>query len=408
MKITLTGLCAAGLVMGVPLAAAAISLTDYKFPESTSQIGTLDATFSSQNANNDDQIGYNLGATGRYDFFHRSLPFSWEFHVLGVGNAERGTQNVPDTTATDSINTPDSRGGYDLAASTTADKYLHDTSDIFTYGRTLVGYRAAVGHRPDEPYWDVAGGMGYGRIIDATVLKQALRMNDDFKQYGVIKRDIPDDAILELAGIIDRESEYQNRYGSIEYKKYWYEDMEEVVRRSGVLTGSGLGAMGIIRIEDILAELTGRRSYGWLARAGLGVVISDFAPGNQGEGDVFGEARLDWSRPAGLDLQFNDEASIQTTFVNHPVYTLTNDFQLYYEISNRIDWDNRLGTRYDVYTQDGRPDVFHLVASTSYQLYIANRLQFTPQFTYTYTDDGTGAQNPWNWNLSANVRYRLR
>ena len=51
-------------------------------------------------------------------------------------------------------------------------------------------------------------------------------MNEDFLKYGVIKSDLPDKALLELAAVIDREAEFRSKHGNIEYRKYWYEEME--------------------------------------------------------------------------------------------------------------------------------------------------------------------------------------
>ena len=116
---------------------------------------------------------------------------------------------------------------------------------------------------------------------------------------------------------------------------------KNVLKESSVLTEDGLGAMGVIRIQEVLKEPTGLRFYGWEARAGVGVVLSDF---NGKSGDPLASVEFDWSRPSSINLQFNDNFYANTVFNKDStgMYNIGNSFQVYYEMSNRIHWDNTL------------------------------------------------------------------
>ena len=118
--------------------------------------------------------------------------------------------------------------GYNLRLNSRANKYLRTDSKVFGFGSALVEYRKLPSAgSADDPYVDVKAGAGYGRTVNATVLKQAVRMSEDFRRFNVTKTDLPDEALLKLARIIDREAEFQTKYGTEEYRKYWYDAMEK-------------------------------------------------------------------------------------------------------------------------------------------------------------------------------------
>ena len=275
-------------------ASAIVDLTKYTFPTSTSQNAYVTGNFNLSGTNADStQTGYNLSGLANYDLFFRSLPFSYNFDVVGnVVSAKAVTEGAK------------SQDAYDVRATTRGNRYFRNDKDLFGFGAATFEYRKQLGvDTTDDPYADVSAGIGYGRTIDATVLKQAWRMQEDWKRFNVIKGDLPDDALIALARVIDRQSEFRSRYGPVEYRKYWYEEMEKVLEDANVLTGPNLGAMGIIRIQEVLDEPTGKRVTGWEARLGGGLVLSNF---NGEDGDPFVSAEFDWSKPMSIDLQLND------------------------------------------------------------------------------------------------------
>jgi hypothetical protein len=229
-------------------------------------------------------------------------------------------------------------------------------------------------------------------------------MNEDFKKYGVITGDMPDQTLLEVASIIDREGEFRSQHGAIEYRKYWYEEMENVIRESGVLAGEGLGAIGILRIQEVLDEPTAQRWHGWVVRLGVGAQLSDF-DGESGDPRISG--RFEWARPIDIRLQLRNEASLSTVLESDPVYNLSDIFSVDYELSNRIDWYNSLAVSYDIPTADGLENILRLDLKSTYILYIENQLSFNPEFQFSFLDDGVG-DSEWNWALLGSISYRLK
>ena len=383
------------MIVALVNSAAGISLTDYTFPKSTTQEAYLNGVFSALgNSSDSTEVGYNLAGSASYTLDYRSLPFSYNFDVLGNFAVAKSTVEDSDT-----------EDSYDILATTVADKYIRDDSNLFGFGGASLEYRKLTSQdEADDPRIDLEVGVGYGRTINATVLKQAIRINEDFKKYNVISGDIPDNALLELAQVIDREGEYRSRYGNVEYRKYWFEDMEEVIRKSGVLAGESLGAIGILRIQEVLDEPTAQRWHGWVARAGVGVQVSDF-DGDAGDPTV--SARFDWTRPIDIRFQLSNSASFYTVLEDDPTYNLQDVFRLDYEISNRIDWYNSLAVNYDIPTIDDAENILRLNLKSTYIFYIENQLTVNPEFQYQFIDDGIG-DSRWNWAILGSVTYRLR
>ncbi|MBU0518806.1 hypothetical protein KJ564_07700 [bacterium] len=393
VKITLLFAICTLLVGAHP--AISIDLTDYTFPVSTSQQAFLNGAFNLNGSSADStQTAYNLGGSGTYDLFYRSLPLEYQLSALGNFSFLRGE-----------LEGADDQNGYNTGISTRLNKYFKDDSKVFGFGEANVEYRKLNAQdEADDPYADVTIGFGYGRSIDATVLKQAVRLSEDFQKYNVTNSPIPDKGLLELAQIIDKKSEFRSTYGVVEYRKYWYEAMENVLMDYDVLTGDGLGAMGAIRIEEVLAEPTGFRFHGWQARAGFGIVVSDF----DGEaGDPLFSLGFDWARPLGMQLQLNNNAYLSTVLVSDPAYNLGDEFQIYYEISNRIDWDNRFKINYTINSAEGLENVLNLTFTSTYILYIENQLTFNPSFVLSYVDDGINDALT-DWAILGSISYRLK
>lgn len=392
--LTIAALVAMFMFLGVT-DVTAVKLTDYKFPVSTSQEAYVNWLFNAVGQSADTtEVGYNFGGSANYRLNYRSLPLSYDFSLLGNFSVAKGTEKDAET-----------EDAFYMIASTIADKYFKEDQDYFGYGAASIEYRKlSTQDDADDPRIDLEGGVGYGRTINATVLKQAIRMSEDFLKYGVITSEIPDNALLDLAAVIDREDEFRSEYGSIEYRKYWYEEMEKVVRESGVLSGDSLGAIGVLRIQEVLAEPTAQRWHGWVVRGGVGARVKDF----DGEsGDPRLTVRFDWTRPSGIELQFTNNATYSTVFEDDPVHTLSDVFRVDYEISNRIDWYNSVGMNYDILTAEGLENILRLDLRSTYFFYIENKLAFSPEFQYSFVDDGFG-DSEWNWALLASFSYRLR
>lgn len=390
-RLTVGLVCLGGLVGG----SQAISLTDYTLPTSTTQQAYLNGTFNAQgNSIDTTQTGYLVGGSGTYWLALRSLPFSYDVSVGASATTSRST-----------VEGAESEDAYDINLSTNLDKYFTDEGEFFIYGAAYMDYRKLASmEEADDARIDVEAGVGFGRTINATVLKQAVRMDEDFLKYGVTTNRLPDSALLALASIIDRESEFRSRYGAVEYGKYWYGEMERVLLDAGVLARESLGALGVLRIQEVIQEPTAQRWHGWQARVGVGSRISDY----DGEsGDPTLTARLDWHQPVGMDLQFTNRASFSTVFTTDPLYRLQDLFRLDYEISNRVDWYNGVTFKYDVPTETDAESVFESILASTFIFYLENQLSFNPELQFRYLDDGI-ADAAWDWAILGGITYRLK
>ncbi|MDK9701273.1 MAG: hypothetical protein OEM52_14130 [bacterium] len=380
----------------------AISLTEYTFPTSISQDAFLSGAYNLNGTSQDStQVGYNFSGAANYNLFYRSLPFSYQLSFSGDFYLRRAT---PENAAQED--------GYNLNLSSRANRYFKDTGKLFGFGSNRIQYQKLSGvvgspfSEGKKPYIDVTVGIGYGRSINATVLKQAIRMSEDFKRFGVTTGDLPDEALLKLARIIDRKSEFQATYGTVEYRKYWYNAMEDVLREANVLKEGGLGAMGVVRIQEVLDEPTGQRIYGWEVRAGAGVVLSDY----QGKsGDPLATLEYDWSRPISIKTQVNNNFIVSTVFTDDStqIYKFTEKFQVYYELSNRIHWDNTLNFEYRHPSEDNVKKYTSINLSSAFQFYIENQLTFNPSFILRRLDDGVN-DAVTDWAFTGGITYRLR
>jgi len=373
----------------------AISLLDYTFPTSTTQQAYLNGTFNAVgNSSDTTQVGYNVGGSGTYWLALRSLPFSYNISGAASASNSRGTADGAET-----------ENSFDVNAATNLDKYLSNAVKVFVYGGASVDYRKlAFQDSADDPRVDVEAGMGYGRTINATVLKQAVRMDEDFQKYGVTTAGLSDDALLQLAAIIDRESEFRSTYGNVEYRKYWYGEMEKVLAAGGVLARETLGAMGVLRIQEVIDEPTAQRWHGWSARVGVGARLSDY---NGESGDPNLVARLENHLPIGMVLQLSNRLSLSTVFADDMVYNLQENLRVDYEISNRVDWYNGLTVNYDMVTATGAEDLMGAIFNSTFIYYLENRLSFSPELQVRYTDNNV-VDPEWDWAILGGISYRLK
>jgi hypothetical protein len=280
---------------------------------------------------------------------------------------------------------------------------------MFGYGSLDAGYRKLLGaDDADDPYAKLGAGVGYGRVIDATVLAQAMRCVEDLQKYGILTSDISDSAYLELAAVIDQEKVFRSQYGNVEYEKYWFEAMEAVFQKEGVLAEETLGAMGLIRIREILVnEPISPRKHGWTVRGGVGYVLSNF---DGSESDPSLDAAFEYALPYTYRLQLIERVSYSTILSDDPVHQINNKLSLTYEISDRVDWENLWSLGVTVPTEsDVENEISNNLAST-FRYYISNKVNLDATVSLKHLDDGI--DNNGNDDLETGVflgaTYRIR
>jgi len=377
---------------------SAIEIEDYKIIEGTYQDAYLNGSLTVEGGNQD-QTSYSthVDATGR--MIHNSAPFSWQANGIINGDWSQGANDNDKALKS-----------YNASATTRFDKYINNDDTWFYYGSGDLGYRKQVtADQADDLYAKVGAGMGYGRMYDATALAKALRVVEDLVKYKIITATPADSAMIELSKVIDLEAEYRSKYGAREYKKYWYEDMEKILKTAGVLEKESLGAFGIVRINEIFSyEKIGGRFHGWKVRTGVGKILSNYD--GQSE-DTTADIEFEYGKPYGHSSQFTERALLSKVLNSDSALNLQfrNSMTYTYELSDKIDWDNSWILTLDNY--DIGDNVTTNALTTGFNYYLPNELVFNVTLSLNKTDgtNGQSIETPdWDTKLYTGLTYRLR
>ena len=155
--------------------------------------------------------------------FYSSLPFAYFIDALSSASYFRQF----------SFEDSDRTGTYEMNLDIQVQKYFQETHKFFYF----VSPDALMRKGFDRPQSDVILGLGYGRFINATALRKAVRIEDFLFEEGVISDFLPKDTMITLGQIIEKEDEYRNIHGDRTYLHYWYEDMSSEIDKTGLVTG---------------------------------------------------------------------------------------------------------------------------------------------------------------------------
>lgn len=364
------------LIAGLSLAQD-VSITDYKVPVSTARSMIVNGNYNYASYG-DSTTADNGNVRLIYKQFYSSLPFTWTIDVDGSGTKQRDDY-------THAVN---------LASS--LNKYVWNERNWFGFGR----FQASHIKDFDNPQSRISVGAGYGRFISATAFAKAIRIDNFLLEEGVISGHLDKETLIELGNIIEKEQEYKDIYGST-YEPKWYENMEKVIKASAKLEGENLGAMGILRIKEVLfSETIHDRFYGWEIRAGVGYDLSTAYKSEDRK--TTAEAGISFSYPLSLRSQFNHRTQYNSDFNNlGKVYDATSSTDYTYELSNRID----VFTGYQFQTFKFSEDLDAVnshVLNLSFIFYIENRINLVINGKMDKTAD-------YDWNRSAivTIGYRI-
>ncbi len=384
-----------GLIIMLPVSGMAIELTDYLDPDLQFQDAEIQAMFNLKDGNQD-QTSFNGSFRIEYDMEYSTLPFKWQVYAKGDTDFSRGGD---EDESTDKNSTAE--------AYTVVQKYLNGYDKVFVYGRLDLGLQDLEDNEDNDPYSRVSAGIGYGRITTATPLMEAFRCVEDLTKLGIITGELSDEAYLKFAEVIAREPNYKSKYSLREYEKYWYEDMEKVLIEAGVLTGESLGAMGIIRIQDILIdENVIKREHGWEVGVGIDYLISDYS-GN--EGDPGFSAYAEYAKPFGFKWQFIDRITYSTVMVDWEFGDVDNIFNnqasLTYEITEKIDWTNLW--ELDVILANEGDDTYQNGLETGLRFYLTNTIDAVTTLRFDHFDKGNNDDDDIVTSLFFGIAYTI-
>lgn len=334
LNFQLSALSLALMALGTTTAQA-ITLEDYVDPNSRYEDAYINGSFRAANeAANTTQAEDTEGAEGTDaeeitgDSIDLNINVEYDRVNSTLKRVKKIEANLGGSLTSDDNGTRDEIGA---DATLTYDKYFDANPSVFWYGSTKLDY---LPNAEEEIAADATLGLGYGRVINATPLAKALRLVDELQEYGLLSAYPADDVMLRVAQIINKEDEYESRLGASEYSSRWYEDIIAEFKSAGILADDGLGALGVIKIDQVLTEESvSTRKHGWVARVGATAVIQDHL-GEDGE-PAF-SLGFEYAKPYGYRGQLIDTATYQlgdnSTFNNELSYT--------YEISNTVDWQN--------------------------------------------------------------------
>jgi hypothetical protein len=375
-----------------------MKLTDYKDVDGSYTDAYFNAGLTLEGGNQD-QTSYDAYIGANANMLYTTASYTFSVNGIVNGAWSRGPNE-----------TDDKVDSYDAFVSPKFDKYLFDDDTWFVYGSTDLGYRKqSTANSADDPFAKVGAGMGYGRVYDATPLAKAMRIVEDLIGYGLVNANISEENVAHLAKVINLKDQFMSKYGSDEYKKYWYQAMETALRQDKALTGNDLGAFGIIRISEVLdIQKVSPRYHGWKIRAGFGKIISNYD--GESEDPTF-DLGFEYDLPIGHEAQFTENALFSTVLDSNSelLYTAQNQMTYTYEISDRVDWENTWQLGYDAY--DEGENVMNNTLSTGFRYYIANRLTYNLSFSMAKTDgtNGQSVETPdWDTKFYSGITYRLK
>jgi len=193
-----------------------VKITDFDIPVSSARKFLINGFYNwAQTDPNDSAL--NLSSSwqldGAYTQFYTSPSYAWHLNLTGSLNQ----LTREDTT----------RYNYNLA--TDLSKYFSDSHGWFGNAEVSSNYaRKREFGTDNRPTIEIFGGLGYGRQVNATSLAKAVRIDEDLRKGGITNKYMPESTVLAIAQIVDRESEYRDKYKAL-YESKIIEDISTEV-----------------------------------------------------------------------------------------------------------------------------------------------------------------------------------
>jgi len=361
-----------------------VSVTDYTVPSSSSHSLFIDPNYNMTIVS--DNVTVNKGSIGMvYKTFYESLPLGYSIDATGSGSFEKDP------------NKNKYQNRYSTNAAARFKKYLLNERDLFG----SIKFEGQFNKVYDYPATSVTIGIGYGRFINATPLRKAVRMEDFLLKEKVISDYLPKETMLQLGHIIQRRSEYRDKYGNT-YQKNWFDDMEDTMCQSGLLKEDSVGTIGILRMQEVLTKETiFDRFYGWEVTLGTKIDLT-LPQERQERSNPSLDISAQYSRPISWATQWNERLSISSPLDSNfgMFYSMKIASDLAYELSNRINFVVRHFTTIDKLTESNG-NVISNSLGLSFIYFLENQvnLVITEQL-----EKSTGANLSTNFVVSLNYR----
>ncbi len=378
-KIVISGVVALTTSVFTLSAYAAPSIISYKEASSAYSDAYVTGNFNAADGNQQ-RASYDMNLGLDFEKVLSTPSRNIKYDFTASGSKKRSSTNGEAATNT-----------YQTFGSATMDKYFRAGSKgAFWYGKGEVGAKKG----QQKAFSKVTAGLGYGRVVNVTPMARAIRVVAALRNNGSLTAEPSNDKYQEIATIIAKEAEYRSKHGVRYYQQYWVADIEKVL-------GGTIGARGAIRANDVLGnERISTRKHGWLVRAGIGAVLSDY-DGETGKPAV--EVGAEYHRPIGNQTQFSNEAILTTTLKDsNKSYIVKNNMSLTHEISDVIDWENKWTVDYS--KSDNVDAITNHTLSSAFNYQLGNQLAYNITATLVKTD----AKDDLDQKLSMGIKYRLK
>lgn len=391
MKPIITAVSAAvGLLLSSVTHAEQITMFDYEEATSAYQDAYLNAQFDLQSGNQD-QTSFSADVSANYDQVFSSADRNTRINFVGDTSMSRGSADGDST-----------KKNYQALASLTNDMYFNPTrNNAFWYSKAEIGAQTDM----EDPFTKLTVGLGYGRVVNATPMAKTIRVIEELQERGLLKGSVSRATYQNVAQIIAREPEYRSRYGSADYAEYWVEEI-------GKALGTTLGPRGAIKSYDVLVnERISTRKYGWLVRAGVGAVLTNY-DGSDTKPAL--EVGAEYHYPINNQLQFSNEAILTAVLDDGDNgFNASNSMSLTYELRDNIDWENAWLLNYA--SSDDSEDLMTNTLKSTFRYYVSNVISLTLTAGLAKTDDNidyipnvTDRNDDVDKTLQLGLTYRLK
>ena len=388
VKTKLATAVSAAIMAAAGSANAEVTLYDYTEATSSYEDSYINGSFSADGGNQG-QSSYDADLSVSYD-----RVFSSPSRNIGVSADAAGSVGRGSTKGAGSVST------YSANVSGTADNYFRPGSKgAFWYGSGQLGALKDA----DNVYSKIGVGLGYGRVVNVTPMAKSMRLIEALGEQGALTGTPSKATYVNVAKIIAREEEYKSKFGLASYDQHWIADIEKVLMASGQI-GSGLRAGGVIKANDVLQnEFISTRRYGWLVRAGLGVVLSNYDDSDGGDPSL--DVGAEYHLPLNNQTQFSNVALLSAIYGDDDTgFNVYNNMSLTKEMTDKIDWENSWVLNYSKAGDDAGVDSTVNTLSSTFRYYLDNQLDLTVTAAASKSDDLDDVDT----SLNMGVSYRLR
>lgn len=361
-----------------------VSVSDYSVPVSRADNLRIDALSLNYQSVGDSIVTQTGNLVVVYKKFYESLPFAYSIDLRGSASFRR--DQAQDELVGDAASNVFAR----------VKKYRRDEGNFFVFGDADLDLNEDF----DRPGWDATIGVGWGRFINATALRKAVRIEDFLLDEGIISERLPKESMIELGHIIEKEAEYRELYGD-RYQNYWYEDMQNEIQKSRKVLGS-IGAIGVLRMQEVLEkERINERFYGWDVSAGVKLEV--LTPFEMIPRDDPGfSLGLRYSRPISWGTQINTAFTINTPFNGEfgRRYDIGLQTDFIYEITNKINLT--LVHLLSLSKKENEKARHDNIGSAGFNFFIENKINLNTAFVVRKDET-----NPWRISFTTGLSYRI-